>query len=837
MKDESSIPDSQRAFEEEYADFCEALLEGKKPDIDAFCEKHASSAPDLRLRIERFMGMHNCFREGFVQRASTASDIQGVEADVEGKTLGDFNLIREVGRGGMGVVYEAHQASLNRTVALKVLPAHITLRHESVARFMREASTAAKVKHPGVVEIHSIDTDEGSHFFAMEFVEGAPLDKVVLFLKTNEYTPAGGISVRQAISKMKHQRSASETDEPEVYETDGHSSAFWEKTYIEVVCRLIIKVAEALAFTHRAGVIHRDVKPSNILVLENGDVKLTDFGLAREEGLPSLTVTGELAGTPHYLAPEQASYKRNTSLDHRVDIYSLGVTLYELLTLNRPFDGRTSQEVLSKITTREPQQPRAMNALIPRDLETICLKAMEKDSLKRYQTADAYREDLLNFLEFRPIYARPTGIATRTIRVIRRNPAYSAFIGLLIFVVIVGPLVFGIQQKLSNIEIRKALLQAQEEREAKEAALQVAKEETDVANQFADYLVGLFSASSRSMADGSKMSALELIQDGVNTIESKFVGNALIRARLMTIMGTVYMSLNMDPEAEQMLAQALDEFIATLGESHLLTITTMQRLGEHFINTAHFDEAEPLLLKSLSHAEKGAHGEGIHRLLLRTLSRLYIQKNRESEAESLIMKLFEMNSGSQEEDDLGSVSDLLLCGGFYLHFDHYDKAEGVLLECLEISRTILGNHYNTSRAMHALGNIYTRTGKLDEAEKLFLDVLKDYRLHLGEDHNDTACLKSDLGFLYHRMQRFVDAETMWLEAYDSLCKGKNRVHPSIRVVAKSIAQLYCYLGRYAEALPFARTVLEITPRDSDDFRQMEQLLRAIKESLGETSNE
>ncbi len=306
--------------------------------------------------------------------------------------LGDYRIEREIGRGGMGVVYLAEQLSLRRRVALKVLPAHLTLREDAITRFQVEASSAARLKHPGIVQVHAVGESSGHHFFAMEYVEGIPLQDVLGEMRATGIDNLTAAALRQP----------------------GNAS------YVAAACLIAARLADALQHAHDAGVIHRDVKPSNILLRPDGSPVLTDFGLAREEGLPHLTQTGVFAGTPHYASPEQAAAKKGT-VDHRSDVFSLGVTLYELLTLRRPFDGETSHEVLDKITRREVQNPRRLNRRLPTDLATIVLKALEKDPRNRYQSAAALAGDLRAFLAFQPIAARPASMRTVVAKFARRH--------------------------------------------------------------------------------------------------------------------------------------------------------------------------------------------------------------------------------------------------------------------------------------------------------------------------------------------------------------------------------------------------------------------------------
>ncbi len=349
--------------------------------------------------------------------------------DAPPREVGDFRILREVGRGGMGIVYEAEQISLGRTVALKTLPQHLSLDERAVERFRREASAAGKLNHPNIAEVHSIGVTGGFHYFAMEFLRGLPVDKLIYQLrsespKTLRNTPISSLVRRHTgDSDPSGAKPSSSSGTPKVEAPRGG--------FLESAVDLMIQVGEALSYAHEHGVIHRDVKPSNIVIRSDGVAVLTDFGLAREEGLPHVTQTGEFAGTPRYVSPEQAMARR-VKVDHRSDLFSLGVTLYELLTFQPAFTGETSHEVLSKILTKEPQAPNKLNPALPADLVTIVLKAMEKDPDRRYQSAAELVADLRAFRELRPIRARRASPVARLSRWTRREPLKAALVAVLL---------------------------------------------------------------------------------------------------------------------------------------------------------------------------------------------------------------------------------------------------------------------------------------------------------------------------------------------------------------------------------------------------------------------
>ena len=294
--------------------------------------------------------------------------------------LGDYELLEEVGRGGQGVVFRARQKSLNRTVALKVISLGQWASKAHLKRFRREAEAAASLDHPSIVPIYEVGEREGACYFSMKFVEGGQLDEVV---------KRAPMSIRQA-------------------------------------AELIAKVARTVHYAHEHGILHRDIKPGNILLDAKGEPLLTDFGLARlVEAESTITRTREALGTPSYMAPEQAAGEQR-KLSNATDVYGLGAVLYQLLTDHPPFAGGTTYETIKLLLDTEPRQPRLLNPKIDRDLSTICLKCLEKDPQRRYPSALALAEDLERWLKHEPIRARRTGVFTHARKWVRRNPSIAA---------------------------------------------------------------------------------------------------------------------------------------------------------------------------------------------------------------------------------------------------------------------------------------------------------------------------------------------------------------------------------------------------------------------------
>jgi len=353
----------------------------------------------------------------------------------EPKCLGDFEIVRPLGSGGMGVVYEAWQKSLNRKVALKVLSRGLGLTSRAVERFRREAEAAAKLHHTNIVAVYAIGEERGTHFYAMELIEGPSLDRVIGHLRQ-----AGQTSARPERVRLERGSAASPPDleatQPCVTEAvaasvESLSSLSSNSHYFDTAARMIAEVADALHYAHRQGVIHRDIKPSNLLLAPSGRLSLNDFGLARLLEQPGMTMSGEFVGTPAYMSPEQIAVGR-IPLDHRTDIYSLGATLYEMLVLQPPFEGHSREQLLAQIVHKEPKAPRRIRKQVPVDLETICLKCLEKDPDRRYQSADALAEDLRRYVNRFAISARPAGPVQQLVKWVKRRPAVAVSLGCLL---------------------------------------------------------------------------------------------------------------------------------------------------------------------------------------------------------------------------------------------------------------------------------------------------------------------------------------------------------------------------------------------------------------------
>ncbi|MCB9852573.1 MAG: SUMF1/EgtB/PvdO family nonheme iron enzyme [Phycisphaerales bacterium] len=359
------------------------------PDERATLLEAECDDPEIRAVVMRYL-------EGFDHAPAELSRPLIEDPEVMsalGASVAGFRLIRLLGRGGMGDVYLAQDTTLKRPVAVKTIAPRLLNSEKAIGRFRHEAQAAARLDHPSIVRVFSYGEDAGTHYIAMSYVDG--------------------VTLAQRLESIRHPSLSSTTSESDApTATSVPAAVDSDADWISQSVALVTTVADALEYAHQNQIIHRDVKPSNILLDGGGRPHLTDFGIAKICDAEPLTVTGEFTGTCHYASPEQAA-ARQVEIDHRTDVFSLGVVLYELLAQRRPFVGETPQQILEAVRTQRPAPLRSVNPSIPRDLATICHKALEKQPKDRYQSAGHMAADLRAFSRQAPILARPPGIGRR----------------------------------------------------------------------------------------------------------------------------------------------------------------------------------------------------------------------------------------------------------------------------------------------------------------------------------------------------------------------------------------------------------------------------------------
>ncbi len=502
---ESPATSLPTAHEEQLAalldDYVSRLERGERPSVDALLAEHPELAGELAEYLDGVRMIHAALHD-----APPAPHVKAIAGaaeqpprDAPPQVLGDYELGRELGRGGMGIVYEARQLSLNRQVALKVLPFAAVLDQRQIARFRNEAQAAAQLHHPHIVPVYAVGHERGIHFYAMQLIEGQSLHQAIADLRVARGPVPTGPHATTApdattIAAAGEKQGAQAVRPTQLRTTLGQ---IHEKSFFQTAATLGMEAAEALAHAHDLGIVHRDIKPSNLMLDRQGKLWITDFGLARVQSELGVTHTGDIVGTLRYMSPEQAR-GRADRVDGRSDIYALGATLYELLTLQPAFPEENHAELLAQISHTEPRRLRDINPAIPADLENVVLRAMDKDRERRYATAEEFARDLRCFIEGKPTIARPPTLVDRFGKWVRRRQKLVAAAGV-VLVLLTGA------ATISAVLIARANHQTQ-------AAAQVAEQNLQDALRVIDHFGGEL-ADRMADVPGAEPFRMELLRD------------------------------------------------------------------------------------------------------------------------------------------------------------------------------------------------------------------------------------------------------------------------------------------------------------------------------------
>ena len=496
-------------------EFSQAIRRGDNPSVTDYVAEHVGVANEsldaLRSLLESIAMI-----EGL--KPTPADGIDHTNSEVlKLQQLDDYTIVREIARGGMGLVFEAIHQSLGRRVALKVLANSLLSDHKHLARFRREARAAARLRHPNIVPVFGVGQAESQHYYVMDYIRGLSLREWLQSLtgERGRVLPTRAESITDSKDDLRIDtrvfgNSDAEANQVANANVDEISDSIPIDTdsidYFRWVARVGMTVSDALQYAHDQGILHRDIKPGNLLLDHQGTVWIADFGLAKlAEQHQSVTMTGDVVGTPQYMSPESFE----NQYDERSETYCLGLTLYELLTLRPGIDGKSASDTILKASQGVNVSPRRLNRKIPRDLETIVLKSLSLDTDKRYQCAGDLRDDLQRYLEDRPIGARRTGLIGRAIRWTRREPALASLTLGIFASVFAMAVVAGVGYFRTNA----ALSVARTARNNAFASASIADEERKIAQSNLDVAIRAFDRLGQKIDQRSYEPDAELLGD------------------------------------------------------------------------------------------------------------------------------------------------------------------------------------------------------------------------------------------------------------------------------------------------------------------------------------
>jgi serine/threonine protein kinase len=707
-------------------------------------------------------------------------------ARLAGTFIGAYRVVREIGRGGMGVIYEAEQQRPRRSVALKVILGGRHVDAETIRMFQRESDSLARLKHPSIASIYESGcTDEGQHFFAMELVEGRTLDGYLV----EDGAPATPSDVRRRLALFR-------------------------------------KIAAAVAYAHQRGVIHRDLKPSNILVLRPGaartkvggdegsgsvpyglrpaeeapDVKILDFGLARitepdAEAPPTLTIRGSIHGTLPYMSPEQVR-GRSDEIDVRTDVYSLGVLLYRMLSGRLPYDLEGVEITdAARLICEQPPRPLGTSAgggaRLDRDLAIIVHKALEKEPVRRYQTAAAFDEDVGRYLNGQPILARPPSTAYQIRKLVARHK-----LG------VVAALFVGCALAGAAVTSTIGLLRA---RRAEAAA----REEASKATTIYQFLLGVLHAPDPA-AQGRDVKVADALGRAESDAAKTFAGQPVVEAGVRDMLAETYRGLGLFEKAVDQRKIAVGLFTKTRGPDDPETLHAMTALTDDLTLREEIPEAVSTGRQAVDRARRNLGEEASVTLSAKAVLSGALQRSGNfKDAEILarsVVDVMRRRSETSHPTFLHALSTLEMSVEAQ---GRLQEAEPLARELLALSgRTPGESSPETLNVRNNLASLLGEEGKLDEAEPILVQVLEQRQRVLGPDHPDTLSSLANLAAIKFLNHRPADAESLYRDALARSERTLPPGHPHTENYRSSIGQCLTAEGRCREAIGYLEVAQE-----------------------------
>jgi serine/threonine protein kinase/Tfp pilus assembly protein PilF len=750
--------------------FLERYRAGERPSVTEYAERYPHLADQIRDLLPALVA---------VEKAAPRLEPPRPPAPSLPERLGEYRILRKIGQGGMGVVYEAEQEALGRHVALKVLPFTPLLEPTLRERFQREAQAAARLHHTNIVPIFGVGEQEGLHYYAMQYIQGQGLDQVLrdvknwrtgqtaIFPSDQPQVPVTGgvaqglISGRFVAPELPRQDDAHSTDTRPIVGDAGDPRPLARKSeteYYRSVARVGVQAAEALDYAHQHGILHRDIKPSNLLLDAHGTVWITDFGLAKVEGSSDLTRPGDVLGTLSYMAPERF---QGVS-DRRSDVYGLGMTLYELLALRPAFEDSDRRRLIMRIGHEEPAPLHHWDRKVPRDLETVVLKAIAPEPARRYQTAEDLAEDLRRFLAHRPIGARRTSLLERSWRWCRRKPAVAGLLATLVLVLLAGSsgVLWQWQRASQNaaeaehnaVAFRRERDIARQEKTRAERHLQMIRDRVDRLRRLGDDLLRRPGSSRTGQAVLEEALGFyqELLPEELDDPRMRRAA-----AQLFGEVGWIHRSLGQAGKAAEawgrqasLVTSSLEEESASkdlrmeLADIHRWRGNVLSQLGKEREARQAYDQAAELhegLLRELPY--HAAYQVALANTLLNRAGLLWGREDTEK-SDTLWRRIVELDRAAvrTSPDDPLFNSELALAlqdqGLFFLDTGRGSQAEAALREALEIHQRVLAGGRRkgyiepyVARNFVNLGRVLAAAGQARDAEESYrkaVDLLERF---------------------------------------------------------------------------------------------------------------
>jgi serine/threonine protein kinase/Tfp pilus assembly protein PilF len=681
-------------------------------------------------------------------------------------TIGGYRIIREIGAGGMGVVYEAEQQQPRRLVALKVIQGARLLEEESLKLFERETQALARLKHPGIASIYECGrTPDGRHFFAMELVRGDTLE--VYLHKSTESGPITPARLRERLAIFR-------------------------------------KISDAITYAHQRGVIHRDLKPSNIIVqreFDNTDsnadphvpgIKILDFGLARitETDLAVATVgteIGKIQGTLPYMSPEQVRGNPD-EIDVRSDVYSLGVILYEMIAGRRPYDvHRAMLHEAARIICETQPDPISKSwsgtKRLDKDIETIVGKALEKEAPRRYQSVAALTDDVSRFLSGQPILARPPSAIYQLRKMAVRHKFGFAFTALLLVLVAASAI---------GMSVQAARIARERDR---------ANREAKISQQISEFLISLFQVSDPVEGKGKDVKAREILDVGSARIAGELKDQPEIRATLFDTMGVVYRNLGLYDKATDLVQAGLAIREQELGKDSLETAGSLDNLGALKLNMADFDAAETLMREALDIRMKklGPESASVAESY-DNIGSVQFEKGNWRKCEELFRQALAIRKKALGEDSL-EVADSLNNLAMVLNYeDKFTESEPLHQEAISIRQKHLGpTHPLVAQGINNLAMVYLRTKNYASAEKLLQEALSINRKVFGDTHPEISANLNNLALLNLEWKRLPQAEDLYRQVIALNQKNLGENNPALAEPIQSLGVVLTQEKKFPEA--------------------------------------